>query len=111
MKKLIKYIVSIGAVVLLLVAVVGLNIAIQDNNETTATSSSGTATRLNVAIVNEDKAIVSGNNTHSLGNSYIKKLEKDDSQNWSVVTRGTADSGNYQLIVIIPSDFQLKSLT
>lgn len=110
MKKLIKYIVSIGAVVLLLVAVVGLNITIQDNNETTATSSSGTATRLNVAIVNEDKAIVSGNNTHSLGNSYIKKLEKDDSQNWSVVTRGTADSGNYQLIVIIPSDFSAKIL-
>lgn len=110
MKKLIKYIVSIGAVVLLLVAVVGLNIAIQDNNETTATSSSGTATRLNVAIVNEDKAVVSGNNTYSLGNSYIKKLEKDDSQNWSVVTRGTADSGNYQLIVIIPSDFSAKIL-
>lgn len=110
MKKLIKYIVSIGAVVLLLVAVVGLNIAIQDNNETTATSSSGTATRLNVAIVNEDKAVVSGNNTYSLGNSYIKKLEKDDSQNWSVVTRGTADSRNYQLIVIIPSDFSAKIL-
>lgn len=110
MKKLIKYIVSIGAVVLLLVAVVGLNIAIQDNNETTATSPSGTATRLNVAIVNEDKAVVSGNNTYSLGNSYIKKLEKDDSQNWSVVTRGTADSGNYQLIVIIPSDFSAKIL-
>ena len=110
MKKLIKYIVSIGAVVLLLVAVVGLNIAIQDNNETTVTSSSGTATRLNVAIVNEDKAVVSGNNTYSLGNSYIKKLEKDDSQNWSVVTRGTADSGNYQLIVIIPSDFSAKIL-
>lgn len=110
MKKLIKYIVSIGAVVLLLVAVVGLNIAIQDNNETTATSSSGTATRLNVAIVNEDKAVASGNNTYSLGNSYIKKLEKDDSQNWSVVTRGTADSGNYQLIVIIPSDFSAKIL-
>ena len=110
MKKLIKYIASIGAVVLLLVAVVGLNIAIQDNNETTATSSSGTATRLNVAIVNEDKAVVSGNNTYSLGNSYIKKLEKDDSQNWSVVTRGTADSGNYQLIVIIPSDFSAKIL-
>ena len=110
MKKLIKYIVSIGAVVLLLVAVVGLNIAIQDNNETTATSSSGTATRLNVAIVNEDKAVVSGNNTYSLGNSYIKKLEKDDNQNWSVVTRGTADSGNYQLIVIIPSDFSAKIL-
>lgn len=110
MKKLIKYIASIGAVVLLLVAVVGLNIAIQDNNETTATSSSGTATRLNVAIVNEDKAVASGNNTYSLGNSYIKKLEKDDSQNWSVVTRGTADSGNYQLIVIIPSDFSAKIL-
>lgn len=110
MKKLIKYIVSIGAVVLLLAAVVGLNIAIQDNNETTATSSSETATRLNVAIVNEDKAVVSGNNTYSLGNSYIKKLEKDDSQNWSVVTRGTADSGNYQLIVIIPSDFSAKIL-
>lgn len=110
MKKLIKYIVSIGAVVLLLVAVVGLNIAIQDNNETTATSSSETATRLNVAIVNEDKAVVSGNNTYSLGNSYIKKLEKDDSQNWSVVTRGSADSGNYQLIVIIPSDFSAKIL-
>ena len=110
MKKLIKYIVSIGAVVLLLVAVVGLNIAIQDNNETTATSSSGTATRLNVAIVNEDKAVASGNNTYSLGNSYIKKLEKDESQNWSVVTRGTADSGNYQLIVIIPSDFSAKIL-
>lgn len=72
MKKLIKYIVSIGAVVLLLVAVVGLNIAIQDNNETTATSPSGTATRLNVAIVNEDKAVVSGNNTYSLGIAILR---------------------------------------
>ena len=110
MKKLIKYIVSIGAVVLLLVAVAGLNIAIQDNNETAATTSSAKATRLNVAIVNEDKAVVSGDHTYSLGDSYIKKLEKDDRQNWSVVTRGTADSGKYQLIVIIPSDFSSKIL-
>lgn len=110
MKKFTKYIISIGAVVLLLAAMAGLNIAIQNNNETTSKASSETATRLNVAIVNEDKAVTSGNNTYNLGNSYIKKLEKDDSQNWSVVTRGTADSGNYQLVVIIPSDFSAKIL-
>lgn len=110
MKKIIKYIASIGVVALLLVAIIGLNIAIQTNNETTSTSSSEKATRLNVAIVNEDKAVVSGNHTYSLGSSYIKKLEKDNSQNWSVVTRSTASSGDYQLIVVIPSDFSAKIL-
>lgn len=109
-KRLLKYLVSVGAIFLLLGSIVGLNILIQNDNETLSPTQTNRATRLDIAIVNEDEAVVFGNNTYNLGNSYIKKLEKDENQNWSVVTRARAESGDYQLVVYIPSDFSAKIL-
>ncbi|WNZ98300.1 type VII secretion protein EsaA [Streptococcus iniae] len=58
--------------------------------------------------------MVSGPNVYNLGTSYVKSIERDDSQNWSVVSRGTAENGlkkgDYQLMLIIPSDFSKKVL-
>ena len=51
---------------------------------------------------------------YNLGASYVKNIERDNSQNWFVVPRGTADagleSGKYQLVLTIPSDFSEKVL-
>ncbi|MGT2906172.1 hypothetical protein N1495_00665 [Streptococcus didelphis] len=55
-----------------------------------------------------------GNKVYNWGSSYLKSIEKDNSQNWSVVSRGTAENGlkkgDYQLMVIIPNDFSKKVL-
>lgn len=109
-KRLLKYLVSIGAIFILLGSVIGLNILIQNNNETLSPTQINRTTRLDIAVVNEDEAVAFGDNTYNLGNSYIKKLEKDENQNWSVVTRARAESGDYHLVVYIPSDFSAKIL-
>lgn len=115
MNKFIKYMASIAGVAVLLGAIVSLNVAVQKNNDTASTElKSQKATRLDVAIVNEDRMAFVGNTGYNLGASYIKNIERDDSQNWSVVSRGTAENGlktnKYQLMVVIPNDFSSKIL-
>ena len=67
-----------------------------------------------MAIVNEDKPVYVDTKEYNLGASYVKNIERDNSQNWSVVPRGAADagleSGKYQLVLTIPSDFSEKIL-
>ena len=67
-----------------------------------------------MAIVNEDKPVYMDTKEYNLGASYVKNIERDNSQNWFVVPRGTADagleSGKYQLVLTIPSDFSEKVL-
>ena len=113
-KKFITYLLSILAILVLLAAVAGLNMAVWRQNEA-ASQKTSQQSKLNVAVVNEDQPIVSADGVrYSLGDSYIKTIERDDSQNWFVVSRGTADSGlksgKYQLAVTIPSDFSKKIL-
>ena len=115
MNRFIKYIASVAGVAILLGAVASLNIAVQKNNDTASTElNNQKTTRLDVAIVNEDRLALVGNTGYNLGASYIKNIERDDSQSWSVVSRATADnglkSGKYQLMVIIPNDFSSKIL-
>ncbi len=116
MKKMIKYIASIVGIMALLGGLIGVNTAVQSNNKEAETSqiSSEQSARLDIALVNEDKTIESGERLINLGSSYIKTIERDDSQNWYVVSRGTAEKGiedgSYQLAVTIPSDFSSKIL-
>ncbi|PNY19779.1 type VII secretion protein EsaA [Streptococcus parauberis] len=110
--KIVWYII---AVLLLLAGVSGLNLAIESNNiQNGKTTDSTKNSKLNIALVNEDQSVTEGTKTYNLGASYIKSIEKDNSQNWSVVSRGTAESGlkrgDYQLMVTIPSDFSQKVL-
>ncbi|KXT85017.1 putative secretion accessory protein EsaA/YueB [Streptococcus sp. DD11] len=115
-KKVIKYIGNIVLIIALLAAVVALNISVQKNTTSSNNSKLKTSqqTKLNVAIVNEDQAVRVDKKEYNLGASYVKNIERDDSQNWFVVTRGAADSGlsngKYQLAITIPSDFSEKIL-
>ena len=93
-----------------------LNVAVQEDSLTHQVESSKETkhTRLSVAVVNEDSPVVAEGQSYQLGASYIKKLERDESQNWQVVSRGTAEKGlaegKYQLMLTIPSDFSSKVL-
>ena len=115
-KKLFKYIGNVVLVIVLLAAVVTLNVAVQKNTSSARDSKLRTdqKTKLNVAVVNEDRAVKVDKKEYNLGASYVKNLERDDSQNWYIVTRGAADAGlengKYQLVVTIPSDFSEKVL-
>ncbi|QLB53155.1 type VII secretion protein EsaA [Streptococcus sanguinis] len=115
-KKLLKYIGNVVLVIALLAAVVTLNVAVQKNTSSAKDSKIKTdqKTKLNVAVVNEDRAVKVDKKEYNLGASYVKNLERDDSQNWYIVTRGAADTGlengKYQLVVTIPSDFSEKVL-
>lgn len=115
-KKLLKYIGNVVLVIALLATVVTLNVAVQKNTSTARDSKIRTdqKTKLNVAVVNEDRAVKVDKKEYNLGASYVKNLERDDSQNWYIVTRGAADTGlengKYQLVVTIPSDFSEKVL-
>ncbi|HFH8616701.1 TPA: type VII secretion protein EsaA [Streptococcus agalactiae] len=103
------------AVALFLVAIAGLNLKLQgDHAKENKTTQSATNTKLNIALVNEDQNVSNGKESYNLGASYIKSIERDNSQNWSVVSRGTAQNGlnkgDYQLMVIIPNNFSQKLL-
>ena len=114
--KLLKYIGNFALVIALLAAVVTLNVAVQKNTSSARDSKIkiDQKTKLNVAVVNEDRAVKVDKKEYNLGASYVKNLERDDSQNWYIVTRGAADTGlengKYQLVVTIPSDFSEKVL-
>ena len=111
-----KYVGSSLLALLLLLMMVLLNLSVQKNttinNENNAKVNQ--QTKLNVAIVNEDKSVYVDTKEYNLGASYVKNIERDNSQNWSVVPRGAADtgleSGKYQLVLTIPSDFSEKIL-
>ncbi|WP_125848283.1 type VII secretion protein EsaA [Streptococcus oralis] len=114
--KIFKYIGSSLLALGLLALMVFLNLSVQKNttihNENSAKTNQ--QTKLNVAIVNEDKSVYVDTKEYNLGASYVKNIERDNSQNWSVVPRGVADSGlesgKYQLVLTIPSDFSEKIL-
>lgn len=111
-----KYVGSSLLALGLLALMVFLNLSVQKNttihNENSAKANQ--QTKLNVAIVNEDKPVYVDTKEYNLGASYVKNIERDNSQNWSVVPRGAADSGlesgKYQLVLTIPSDFSEKIL-
>ena len=111
-----KYVGSGLLALLLLLMMVFLNLSVQKNttinNENNAKVNQ--QTKLNVAIVNEDKPVYVDTKEYNLGASYVKNIERDNSQNWFVVPRGAADtgleSGKYQLVLTIPSDFSEKVL-
>ena len=114
--KIFKYVGSSLLALLLLASMIFLNLSVQKNTTISNESNqkANQQTKLNVAIVNEDKPVYVDTKEYNLGASYVKNIERDNSQNWFVVPRGTADagleSGKYQLVLTIPSDFSEKVL-
>ena len=114
--KIFKYVGRGLLALILLASMIFLNLSVQKNTTISNESNqkANQQTKLNVAIVNEDKPVYMDTKEYNLGASYVKNIERDNSQNWFVVPRGTADagleSGKYQLVLTIPSDFSEKVL-
>ena len=115
-KRLWKRVGQIACIMGLLAGVTVLNVAVQKDRESALlTESQVLATgHMNVAVVNEDMPVTDKDKSYQLGASYIKNLERNQDHRWHVVPRGVAESGlqsgKYQLMVIIPSDFSKKVL-
>jgi len=115
-KKWLKYIGQSTVVFLLMGSVVGLYTSVQKDQRRSEAKTVQTKenTKLNIAVVNEDQAVKLNDKEYNLGASYVKNIERDNSQNWSVLPRGAAEAGladgRYQLLITIPSDFSEKVL-
>ena len=111
-----KLLASVLVVIVMLLGGIGLNLLVERSNSTKEASHSQETNRLDIAVVNEDKAVLSqdGKDSYALGDDYIKTLERDSSENWTITTRSSAEyglkSGRYQLIIFIPSDLSSKVL-
>ena len=88
-KKWLKYIGQSAVVLLLMGSVVGLYTSVQKDQKQNETKTVQTTenTKLNIAVVNEDKAVKLNDKEYNLGASYVKNIERDNSQNWSVLPR------------------------
>jgi uncharacterized phage infection (PIP) family protein YhgE len=49
--------------------------------------------KMTVALVNEDQGAKFNDKDYEFGAEFIKNIEKDDQQDWYVVSRGVAESG------------------
>ncbi|MGX7418851.1 type VII secretion protein EsaA [Carnobacterium gallinarum] len=71
--------------------------------------------KMRIALVNEDLGTEYGGIPFSLGENYVKKIEKDMNQNWYVVSRSIAESGlandTYNLMIVVPSDFSANTFS
>ncbi|WP_311773101.1 type VII secretion protein EsaA [Listeria booriae] len=70
--------------------------------------------QLSIALVNEDKGASFNGQEIYFGQAFVKDIERNTDYDWTVVSRGTADlglaSGDYDLAIIIPSDFSFKAV-
>lgn len=71
--------------------------------------------KMAVALVNEDEGGQFNGKEYTFGNEFVKNIEKDNSQDWYVVSRGVAENGlndnTYNMMIVIPSDFTKKALS
>lgn len=69
---------------------------------------------LSIAIVNADRGVKSNGTAINLGNNYVTQASKDTLNHWETVSQGVAEAGlkqgDYQLLIMIPSDFSSKIL-
>jgi len=111
-KKLYYILKSVWMVIILLVALVMMNRDFTELSQKKQKEEQ--AVRLNIALINEDVGVIRNGKVYSLGNDYVKKVEKDKTYNWYTVSRGIGEnglkSGTYNLLVTIPSNFSEKLL-
>lgn len=72
-------------------------------------------TRMNIALVNEDRGAVFNNGEIAFGDAFVKSLNKNNNHEWFVVSRGVAESGlennQYDMMIVVPNDFSEKALS
>ncbi|WP_100618204.1 type VII secretion protein EsaA [Bacillus cereus] len=71
--------------------------------------------KMTVALVSEDQGANLSGKKIEFGNEFIKSVEKDNTHDWYVVSRGVAESGLarnvYNMMIVIPNDFSKKALS
>ncbi|WP_176524582.1 type VII secretion protein EsaA [Bacillus pseudomycoides] len=71
--------------------------------------------KMTVALVNEDQGTEFEGNKIAFGDQFIKNINKDNNQQWYVVSRGVAENGlknnNYNMMIVIPNDFSRKAVS
>ena len=83
-------------------AVVGLYTTVQKDQKQNEAKTVQTTenTKLNIAVVNEDKAVKLNDKEYNLGASYVKNIERDNSQ-----------TGLYFLVEPLSQDLQMASIS
>lgn len=70
---------------------------------------------MDIALVNEDDGATFNGEELSFGDAFIRSMDKDESHEWYVVSRGVADNGlennTYDMMIIVPNDFSEKALS
>ncbi|MFD1850871.1 type VII secretion protein EsaA [Oceanobacillus bengalensis] len=104
-------------IVLIIILASGLSFLAlnQESHSTQVDNSLSDTTRMNIALVNEDRGAVFNNGELAFGDAFVKSLDKNDNHEWYVVSRGIAESGlennQYDMMIVIPNDFSEKALS
>ena len=84
-------------------------------NQVSKSNANNDDEKMTVALVNEDQGSQFNDKNYEFGAEFIKNIEKDDTHDWYVVSRGVAESGLsrnvYNMMIVIPNDFTEKALS
>src|SRR5699024_8285752 len=84
-------------------------------NHVSETKDKEDSKKMDVALVNEDDGAKFNKDQLDFGDAFVKSLDKNDEQDWYVVSRGVAenglDRGTYDMMIVIPNDFSQRALS
>src|SRR5699024_11057773 len=84
-------------------------------NNVSETKDKEDSTKMNVALVNEDEGTTFNKEELDFGERFVKSLDKNNEQDWYVVSRGVAENGleraTYDMMIVIPNDFSDRALS
>ncbi|EAE1482758.1 type VII secretion protein EsaA [Listeria monocytogenes] len=90
-------------------------LALNQSSNKESKNNSEKAHKMTIALVNEDQGDTFQGKKVEFGNQFVKSIEKDDTHEWYVVSRGVAESGLkrdvYNMMIVIPSDFSEKAMS
>src|SRR5699024_9116642 len=93
--------------VLMLVLTAGLTY--MSLNHVSETKDKEDSKKMDVALVNEDEGTTFNKEELDFGERFVKSLDKNNEQDWYVVSRGVAENGlerrTYDKMIVIPIDF------
>lgn len=102
----------IAAILLFAAGILFISFQISQNQKVAETIETQQESKLAIAVVNEDQGGEFEGQEYELGKNYVTHLSKDLTNEWTLTTRSVAEkgleSGDYQLVVYIPSNFSQK---
>src|SRR5699024_1946290 len=71
--------------------------------------------KIDVALVNQNEGTTFNKEELDFGERFVKSLDKNNEQDWYVVSRGVAENGlergTYDMMIVIPNDFSDRALS